>query len=58
MGERPLASERIVNISNELAALGALRREAHWLAGRPYDVVYMDCLSSDFGGKALRQLRP
>ena len=34
------------------------RREAHWLAGRAYDVVYMDCLASEFDGQALRALRP
>lgn len=34
------------------------RRAAHWLAGRAYDVVYMDCIASEFDGRALQHLRP
>jgi RimJ/RimL family protein N-acetyltransferase len=34
------------------------RREAHRLGGRAYDVVYMDCLASEFQGRALRHLLP
>lgn len=34
------------------------RREAHWPAGRPYDVVYMDCLASEFESPVLHRLLP
>lgn len=32
------------------------RREARWLAGRAYDVIYMDSLAGDFESPVLRQL--
>jgi len=32
------------------------RREAHRLAGKPYDVVYMDCLASEFESPVLQHL--
>jgi RimJ/RimL family protein N-acetyltransferase len=34
------------------------RREAQRLAGQAYDVVYMDCLSSEFQGNVLSKLLP
>ncbi|HZQ35151.1 MAG TPA: GNAT family protein, partial [Dehalococcoidia bacterium] len=34
------------------------RREAHWFAGKPYDVVYMDCLAGEFQSPVLRRLLP
>lgn len=34
------------------------RREAHWLAGKPYDVVYMDCLAGEFQSSVLGRLLP
>ena len=34
------------------------RRQAHRLGGVPHDVVYMDCLSSDFDPGSLRRLLP
>ena len=32
------------------------RREAHWLGGRAHDVVYMDCLATEFQSPVLRRL--
>lgn len=34
------------------------RREAKRVAGRAYDVVYMDCLATEFTGSVLRGLLP
>ena len=34
------------------------RREAHWLGGQAYDVVYMDCLALEFTSPTLRRLLP
>jgi RimJ/RimL family protein N-acetyltransferase len=34
------------------------RRDAHWLAGRAHDVVYMDCLASEFESPVLNRLLP
>jgi RimJ/RimL family protein N-acetyltransferase len=34
------------------------RRQAQRIGGRAYDVVYMDCLASDFEGSVLRQYLP
>jgi RimJ/RimL family protein N-acetyltransferase len=34
------------------------RRQARWIGGRPADLVYMDCLSSEFEGRHLRHLLP
>jgi len=34
------------------------RREAHWLGGHAYDVVYMDCLATEFESPVLRRLLP
>jgi RimJ/RimL family protein N-acetyltransferase len=34
------------------------RREARRLAGRAYDVVYMDCLATEFEGSTLKHLLP
>ncbi len=34
------------------------RREAHRLAGKPYDVIYMDCLASEFESPVLQHLLP
>lgn len=33
------------------------RRESVWWAGKAYDMVYMDCLASEFQGNALAHLR-
>jgi RimJ/RimL family protein N-acetyltransferase len=33
------------------------RRECAFWAGKPYDLVYMDCLASEFEGSALKHLR-
>jgi RimJ/RimL family protein N-acetyltransferase len=33
-------------------------REAHRLGGQAYDVVFMDCLATEFQGQALRHLLP
>lgn len=34
------------------------RRESHRLAGQAYDVIYMDCLASEFQSSVLHQLLP
>lgn len=34
------------------------RREVMWVSGRHYDVVYMDCLSSEFESPVMRQYLP
>ncbi|MGH2585745.1 MAG: GNAT family N-acetyltransferase [Dehalococcoidia bacterium] len=34
------------------------RREAHWLGGHAYDVVYMDCLATEFESPVLHRLLP
>jgi RimJ/RimL family protein N-acetyltransferase len=34
------------------------RREAHRFGGRPYDVIYMDCLASEFQSPVLHTLLP
>jgi RimJ/RimL family protein N-acetyltransferase len=34
------------------------RREAIWLGGRAYDLIYMDCLAREFEGTALADLIP
>jgi RimJ/RimL family protein N-acetyltransferase len=34
------------------------RREAHRIAGRPYDEIYMDCLATEFQSPVLHQLLP
>ena len=34
------------------------RREAHRLGGRAYDVIYMDCLATEFVSPVLHQLVP
>ena len=34
------------------------RREAHWLGGRAYDMVFMDCLATEFQSPVLGKLLP
>jgi diamine N-acetyltransferase len=34
------------------------RREAHWLGGRAFDVVYMDCLATEFESPVLHRFLP
>lgn len=34
------------------------RRQAHWLGGRAYDVVYMDCLATEFESPVLHRHLP
>jgi RimJ/RimL family protein N-acetyltransferase len=33
-------------------------RQAHWLAGRPYDLILMDCLAGEFTSPVLGRLAP
>ncbi|HLZ09990.1 MAG TPA: GNAT family protein [Chloroflexota bacterium] len=33
-------------------------RQAHWIGGRPFDVVFMDCLASEFVSPVLAKLMP
>jgi RimJ/RimL family protein N-acetyltransferase len=33
-------------------------RQAHWIGGKPYDVVFMDCLAADFVSPVLGKLMP